>query len=181
MRITLPVLLVVALSGCGRPLPRLGEVPHFQLTDQSGKTFDSTVLDGHVWVADFVFTNCEGPCPRMTSHMHQLQTRTDKDIRLVSFTVDPARDTPPVLEAYAKKFAYDASRWSFLTGEIATLNNLDEKAFKLGTVAEGELDHSTRFALVDQKGRIRGYYGLSDGNPVEQIAKDAERLQKESS
>ncbi|HVV46954.1 MAG TPA: SCO family protein [Bryobacteraceae bacterium] len=181
MRITLLVLVVAALCGCGRPLPKLGEVPHFQLTDQAGKNFDSSVLDGHVWVADFVFTNCEGPCPRMTSHMHQLQTRTDKDIRLVSFTVDPARDTPPVLAAYAKKFAYDASRWSFLTGEIATLNNLDEKAFKLGTVAEGELDHSTRFALVDQKGRIRGYYGLSDGNPVEQIAKDAERLQKESS
>jgi protein SCO1/2 len=181
MRITLLVLVVAALCGCGRPLPKLGEVPHFQLTDQSGKTFDSSVLNGHVWVADFVFTNCEGPCPRMTSHMHQLQAKTDKDIRLVSFTVDPARDTPPVLAAYAKKFAYDASRWSFLTGEIATLNNLDEKAFKLGTVAEGELDHSTRFALVDQKGRIRGYYGLSDGNPVEQIAKDAERLQKESS
>jgi protein SCO1/2 len=113
--------------------------------------------------------------------MHQLQTKTGKDIRLISFTVDPARDTPPVLEAYAKKFAYDASRWSFLTGEIATLNNLDEKAFKLGTIAEGEIDHSTRFALVDQKGRIRGYYGLSDGDPVERIAKDAERLRKESS
>ena len=64
---------------------------------------------------------------------------------------------------------------------MATLNNLDEKAFKLGTIGDGEIDHSTRFALVDQKGRIRGYYGLSDGDPVAQIAKDAERLQKESS
>ena len=181
MRIPLLALVAVALAGCGRPLPKLGEVPHFQLTDQSGKTFDSSALDGHVWVADFVFTNCEGPCPRMTSHMHQLQTKTDRDIRLISFTVDPARDTPPVLAAYAKKFAYDSNRWSFLTGQVATLNNLDEKAFKLGTIGDGEIDHSTRFALVDQKGRIRGYYGLSDGDPVAQIAKDAERLRKDAS
>jgi protein SCO1/2 len=181
MRIPLLALVAIALCGCGRPLPKLGEVPHFQLTDQAGRTFDSAALDGHVWVADFVFTNCEGPCPRMTSHMHQLQTKTDKDIRLVSFTVDPARDTPPVLEAYAKKFAYDSNRWSFLTGKIATLNDLDANAFKLGYVAEGELDHSTRFALVDRKGQIRGYYGLSDGDPVTRIAKDAEQLRKASS
>jgi protein SCO1/2 len=171
--------MVAALSGCGRPLPTLGEVPHFQLTDQSGRAFDSSVLNGHVWVADFVFTNCEGPCPRMTSHMHQLQTKTDKNIRFVSFTVDPKRDTPPVLEAYAKKFAYDSNRWSFLTGQIATLNNLDQNAFKLGIISEEDIGHSTRFALVDQKGRIRGYY--SEGDPIDKLAKDAEHLQRESS
>jgi len=181
MRIPLLALVLAALAGCGRPLPTLGEVPHFQLVDQSGRAFDSSQLNGHVWVADFVFTNCEGPCPRMTSHMHQLQTKTDNNIRLVSFTVDPARDTPPVLETYAKKFAYDSNRWSFLTGQVSTLNDLDEKAFKLGTIGDGEINHSTRFVLVDGKGRIRGYYGLSDGDPVAAIAKDAERLQKEAS
>ena len=183
MRIALLSLCLLMLAGCAdrRPLPVLGNVPAFQLTDQSGRTFDSSsALAGHVWVADFVFTNCEGPCPRMSSHMHSLQTKTDADVKLVSFTVDPARDTPAALETYAKKFAFDNKRWSFLTGEVATLNNLDEKAFKLGTIGD-EIEHSTRFALVDQKGQIRAYYALSDGNPEDKIAKDAARLQKESS
>ena len=172
--------LCLLLAGCsGKPLPVLGEVPAFQLIDQSGQTFSSATLNGHVWVADFVFTNCEGPCPRMSSHMHALQTKTDADIHLVSFTVDPARDTPPVLATYAAKFAYDHARWSFLTGPVPTLNMLDETAFKLGTIGE-EIEHSTKFALVDKQGRIRGYYGLSDGSPEDRIAKDASRLEKES-
>lgn len=181
MRTFIAGLALILLSGCGRPLPVLGNVPAFQLVDQSGQTFESAKrLAGHVWVADFVFTNCEGPCPRMSSHMHAIQTKTDADVKLVSFTVDPARDTPQVLGAYAKKFAFDSSRWSFLTGEVATLNNLDENAFRLGTIGQ-EIEHSTRFALVDKKGQIRGYYGISEGNPAERIAKDAARLEKESS
>jgi protein SCO1/2 len=171
------------LAGCAnRPLPVLGDVPAFHLTDENGNTFSSSTLNGHVWVADFVFTNCEGPCPRMSSHMHALQTRTDSAIKLVSFTVDPKRDTPPVLAAYAKKFESDAARWSFLTGDVATLNTLDQNAFKLGTVNDGDdIEHSSYFALVDKTGHIRGYYGLSDGKPEDKIAKDAERLEKESS
>jgi len=174
------VCLVLAACG-GKPLPVLGDVPAFQLTDQLGRTFSSSsTLNGHVWVADFVFTNCEGPCPRMSSHMHGLQQKTDSAVKLVSFTVDPARDTPPVLAAYAKKFNNDSSRWFLLTGEVATLNALDRDAFKLGSIGD-EIEHSTYFALVDKKGHIRGFYGLSDGNPEDRIAKDAARLEKESS
>ena len=110
MRLSLLIVCLV-LAGCGqKPLPVLGSVPAFQLTDQLGRTFSSAALDGHVWVADFVFTNCEGPCPRMSSHMGALQGKTDSAVKLISFTVDPARDTPPVLAAYAKKFGNDSSR-----------------------------------------------------------------------
>jgi protein SCO1/2 len=174
--------LCVFLVGCAqKPLPVLGDVPAFQLTDQQGRTFSSaSALYGHVWVADFVFTNCEGPCPRMSSHMHNLQTKTEGAVKLVSFTVDPKRDTPEVLAEYSKKFGVDANRWSFLTGTVATLNMLDQDAFKLGTVGD-EIEHSTRFALVDKKGHIRAYYALSDGNPEDKIAKDVSRLEKESS
>ena len=180
MRICL-LSICLLLAACGqKPLPVLGDVPAFQLTDHLGRTFSSSALAGHVWVADFVFTNCEGPCPRMSSHMHALQEKTDPAVRLISFTVDPKRDTPPVLAEYAKKFGNDSTRWLMLTGEVATLNMLDQDAFKLGTIGD-EIEHSTRFALVDQKGHIRGYYGLSDGNPEDKIAKDVARLEKESS
>jgi protein SCO1/2 len=158
----------------------LGDVPPFQLTDHLGRNFSSAALDGHVWVADFVFTNCEGPCPRMSSHMRSLLGKTESAVKFISFTVDPARDTPPVLAAYAKKFGNDGTRWLFLTGEVATLNTLDQDAFKLGSIG-AEIEHSTRFALVDKQGHIRGYYGISDGDTEGKIARDAARLEKETS
>jgi cytochrome oxidase Cu insertion factor (SCO1/SenC/PrrC family) len=170
--------LILTACAPSRPLNILGEVPAFELTSQRGNQFNRSALDGHVWVADFVFTNCQGPCPRMSSHMRALQNATDPGVRLVSFTVDPDRDTPAVLAAYGKRFGADDSRWAFLTGDKATLNMLDQDAFKLGTIGAG-MDHSTRFVLVDKKARIRGYYGISEGDPVAKITEDAARLEKE--
>ena len=172
--------LVCFLAGCARekPLPVLGEIPQFELLNQQGRKFDRSSLDGHVWVADFIYTNCEGPCPRMSSRMHSIQGATGPGVKLVSFTVDPQRDTPQALAEYGRKFAADDTRWTFLTGDTATLDMLDHDAFMLGNVGAG-LDHSTRFVLVDKKGRVRGYYGLADGDPVARVAKDAARLETE--
>jgi protein SCO1/2 len=174
------LIFAVLFASCARqkPLRVLGEVPEFQLLDQKGQKFERSALDGHVWVADFVYTTCQGPCPRMSSHMRALQKATDASVKLVSFTVDPENDTPPVLAAYARRFSADAARWSFLTGDKETLNSLDYNAFKLGALGVA-MDHSTRFVLVDKKGRIRGYYGIAEGNPVDKIARDAARLEKE--
>lgn len=174
------LMCAMLLSGCApqKPLKVLGEIPPFQLLDQSGGKFDSAALSGHIWVADFIYTTCQGPCPRMSSHMRALQQATGAQLKLVSFTVDPDNDTPAVLAAYAARFSAGSASWSFLTGDKETLNALDRDAFKLGTIGAG-MDHSTRFVLVDQKGRIRGYYGIAEGNPVDRIVKDAARLEKE--
>ena len=174
------ILIPLMLAACAhKPLPVLGDVPQFELTSQRGQKFSSAVLAGHVWIADFVYTNCQGPCPRMSSRMRALQGATNPDVHLVSFTVDPERDTPDVLEAYGKRFAADDSRWSFLTGSKDTLNVLDHDAFKLGSIG-AEMDHSTRFVLVDRKGRIRGYYGIADTDLVKKLSGDAARLEKET-
>ena len=109
--------------------------------------------------------------------MHSIQGATDPAVRLVSFTVDPARDTPQALAEYGKKYSANDSRWTFLTGDPAVLNALDRDAFKLGTL---NMDHSTRFVLVDKAGRVRGYYGLFDGDPVAKLKKDAVRLEAEN-
>ena len=100
------VLLALLLTGCAKqkPLEVLGEVPQFQLTDQQGRPFTRSALDGHVWIADFIFTTCQASCPRMSARMRALQKSTDPAIKFVSFTVDPDNDTAPVLEAYAKRF-----------------------------------------------------------------------------
>jgi protein SCO1/2 len=171
-------LLPILLAGCARqkPLPVLGEIPQFELLNQQGSKFGRSALDGHVWIADFIFTNCESSCPRMSSKMHLVQGATGPQVKLVSFTVDPARDTPQALAEYGKKYSADTRRWTFLTGDTATLDMLDHDAFKLGNL---NMDHSTRFVLVDKKGRVRGYYGLFDGDPVARLAKDAARLEAE--
>ena len=158
----------------------LGSVAPFELTAQTGQLFDSRVLDGKVWVADFFFTSCNGPCPRMSAQMRQIQDRLRDapDVRFVSVTVDPQRDTPEVLAAYAKRQNAREGVWNFLTGEQKQLHNLYRYQFKLGDI-DGSLEHSTRFALVDRKGRIRGYYGSFDDEMVAKVVADARRLTNE--
>jgi protein SCO1/2 len=175
LSIALPLVL---LAGCApeKPLPVLGEIPQFELLNQQGRKFDRSSLDGHVWVADFIYTNCESSCPRMSSKMHAIQGATGAGVKLVSFTVDPQRDTPQALAEYGRKYSADNARWTFLTGDTATLDMLDHDAFRLGNL---NMDHSTRFVLIDKKGRVRGYYSLLDGDPVARLAKDAVRLETE--
>src|SRR5262245_6698795 len=76
-------------------------LPDFSLTDQTDKTVTLADLKGKVWVADFIFTNCGGTCPMMTGQMRKLQGLVPADIRMVSITVDPSRDTSKALAAYA--------------------------------------------------------------------------------
>jgi len=174
--------IAAALTACS-PAPAfeiLGSVPQFELTARDGHPFNSQVLAGKIWVADFIYTTCPGPCPRMTSQMHEVESALQQvpDVRLVSFTIDPATDTPAVLAAYAKEHGASPANWYFLTGPVSTLQMLDRDAFKLGNI-DGTLQHSTRFTLVDRKGRIRGYYDTSDASSIPKVISDAKALARE--
>jgi len=179
------VILAVACFtfGCMRPapLPVFGEVLRFQLISETGQVFDSHLLDGHVWVADFFYTTCDGPCPMMSSKMRLIQNQTAAempDVRLVSFTVDPEHDTPAVMAEYARHFKQDPSRWTFLTGEKALLTEVGLRSFKLNPV-DGSMGHSTRFTLVDRNGRIRGYYISGDDGFMPKLMHDIRQLEQE--
>jgi len=175
--------LSLAIAACVKPtpLPVLSEVPQFTLVSDTGQAFDSHALDGHIWVADFVYTTCDGPCPMMSAHMRRIQDQTAaeySDVRFVSFTVDPAHDTPPVLAEYAKRYRRDPKRWFFLTGETAALNQVCLNGFKLNSV-DGSMTHSTRFALVDRQRRIRGYYITSEDDFMPKLMHDIRQLERE--
>jgi protein SCO1 len=174
--------LSLALSGCLMSgLPTITEVPPFTLTAQDGSEFRSAEsLKDKVWVADFFFTTCNGPCPRMSAQMKKLQQATEStpDVQLVSFTVDPAHDTPEVLAAYAQRFRANPARWHFLTGPPAALQTLSKDVFQLGDIGV-KLDHSTRFLLVDRRGRLRGYYSSADATTIQQLTEDIVKLKKE--
>lgn len=176
------VALALVWSGCTRraPLEVFGEIPRFELTAQDGKSFDSHVLTGKIWVADFIYTTCPGPCPRMTSQMREVQDAVSNlpDVRLVSFSIDPANDTPPVLAAYAKQHGASPAMWYFLTGPVPTLQMLDRDAFKLGNI-DGTLQHSTRFVLVDRQGRVRAYYDTSEPASISKVIADVRALARE--
>ena len=100
----------------------------------------------------------------------------EKDgIQLVSMTVDPAHDTPEVLDAYSKTYKASSGVWHFLTGEKERLNHLSKDVFKLGLV-DGSKEHSTRFVLVDGTGQIRGYYLTSEPDAITRLIEDARGL-----
>jgi len=178
------ILVCLVISGCVRraALPVFGHVPDFQLTSQSGEPFDRKSLDGKIWVADFIFTHCSGPCPRMSAQMRRVQTAVSElpDVRLVSFSVDPERDTPPVLAEYARRYQAQPGRWFFLTGDRHAIDSLDRRAFMLGNV-DGTMQHSTRFVLIDRHGSIRGYYGTSEDDPTVRLIVDIRRLARDNS
>jgi protein SCO1 len=184
MKLVVLAALSLTLIACGphqSALQVFYDVPEFQLTAQDGQPFDSKVLRGKIWVADFIYTTCPGPCPRMTSQMREVQKGIGKmeGVKLVSFTVDPARDTPPVLAAYAKEHGASTDNWYFLTGPPETLQHLDRDVFKLGNV-DATLQHSTRFIVIDRQSRIRGYYDSSESRAVQKVIADVFELARET-
>jgi protein SCO1 len=182
MKPVLVALSFLVLAACIKPspLPEMGEIPQFQLISQTGQPFDSKILDGHIWVADFIYTTCTGPCPMMTTSMRQFQNSTAEfpDVYLISMTVDPVHDTPAVLAEYAGHFKQDKSRWFFLTGDLAKLNDLGVHAFKLNSV-DGSLTHSTRFVLVDGLRHIRGFYTYGEDSFMRDLLHDVRQLERE--
>jgi protein SCO1/2 len=183
MRIFAMTVSFVLMFGCARgpDLIKLYPVPEFSLTDQTETTVTLQDLKGKVWIADFIFTNCGGTCPMMTDKMRKLQQAIPSGIQMVSFTVDPMRDTPKVLAHYAAEHGASRDRWLFLTGDKESLYELCLKGFKLplddqgGTPAE-PIAHSTRFVLVDKQGDIRGYYSGTDEEDLTRLAADARKL-----
>lgn len=143
-------------------------IPEFTLTERHGQPVDSKELHGNVWVASFVFTRCTGPCPQVTGTMTRLQSELklseQPNLRFVTFTVDPERDTPDELKEYAKKFRADEQQWLFLTGTEAKMHDLLKNGFKVSaqrspTPKPGEeFDHSSRLVVVDRSGNIRGFF-----------------------
>ena len=165
----------------------LGVAPSFELTSADGTPFSSQTLAGRVWVMDFIFTRCAGPCPRMSSQMKALQKAfaDEPGVHFVSVSVDPVADSPPVLRAYAQKYEANPERWTFLTGGVVPIYDLIEKGFHLGAgpppdpekVGPGDLIiHSTRFILVDKAGTIRGTFLSEDPGFQEAVTQAIRRL-----
>jgi len=160
--------------------PPIAEVPDFSFTTQEGKTLTKADLLGKVWVADFIFTRCAGPCPIMTSHMAELASKVAKtpNVKLVSISVDPAYDTPEVLAQYAANVHADPTQWYFVTGPLDKVTTFTQQGMKQPLVSEpGAMpNHSTRFLVIDQAGMIRSCHDVSDPEAIQKILIDVGNL-----
>lgn len=175
-----------------RPLEGLrnfGTVPDFSLIERSGKRLELSDLHGKIWIANFIYTTCTDTCPLQSAEMAKLQEhlRQRTNVRLVSISVDPERDTPQVLSRYADRFKADPSLWLFLTGERGEIYRLAQDGFRLSAVpvsapsaSNGDaIIHSSRFVLVDTKKQIRGYYDSTDREALRRLKQDLKTLLQE--
>lgn len=162
-------------------------VPDFRLTERNGTTVTKADLLGKVWVASFVFTRCTGPCPAVTATVARLQEELKKqpDVRLVTFTVDPDRDTPDELKKYADRYGADPQRWLFLTGKEGEIHELATDGFKLLAAKKAdpkpgdEFDHSTKLAVVDRRGVVRAVFdgmAATSGGESDAVRRSVGRL-----
>jgi protein SCO1/2 len=183
-----------------------GEVPDFALTERSGRPVDRADLLGKVWLATFIYTQCPETCPLQSARVARLQTEftAEPDLVLVSITVDPERDTPAALAAYAERYGADPIRWWFLTGEKRAIYRLAKEGFRLGVVdpddpaqtggilrwlepapafathgSKGLVMHSSRFVLVDRQARIRAYHLPDDDASLGRLRRNLRTLLRE--
>jgi len=190
---TLCAILIAAVAGITflrvkyyqPPLPQIKAVPAFQLTERSGKPLGLEDLKGKVLLVDFIYSECPGPCPMISSRFSKLQEEVLKDpnVLMVSITLNPAHDTVKVLNQYAERFHASPDRWLFLTGDKSNVLDLVVKGFMITVLDQDDqkqpIIHSTKFALVDKQGIIRAYYDAADETNRMEILRGIHQLSRE--
>ncbi|MCS6917039.1 MAG: SCO family protein [Chitinophagales bacterium] len=165
-------------------VPVLWPVPDFRIAYSESDTLSASDLRGKVVVADFIFTHCGSICPQLSMTMRQIQESFRKDDRvvLISFTIDPERDSFPVLRDYAMRYGALPGKWFFLRADTSVIWPLAAEGFRVPVVytPEGglgfEFTHTNRLVLIDAEGRIRGFYNGLEKESVDQLYNDLGRL-----
>ncbi len=182
------ISLMAVLAACSNEIedPLNWEIESFNYMNQNEKMVSLDDLKGKVWMADFVFTNCETVCPPMTYNMTKLNEALVEegveDVQFVSFSVDPTVDTPDKIKAFMANYDLAKADWQFLTGysqeEIEAFAQQNFKALVRKPSEGTQVDHGTSFYLVDQDGKIIKVYPGFQDVPLEDIVNDIKILQE---
>ncbi|MEB2777035.1 SCO family protein [Algoriphagus sp. D3-2-R+10] len=148
-------------------------IPEFSFTNQEGEKVGREDMEGKVTIVDFFFTSCPSICPKMSAEMERVNDmfRDNDQIQIMSISIDPTYDTPEILKEYAEEHNADAGKWDFLTGGVQETYDLAKCGFIIPTVdglgVPDDFVHSDKFVLVDELGRIRGYYSGTSREDVD--------------
>ncbi|MBY6037722.1 SCO family protein [Fictibacillus nanhaiensis] len=161
------------------------DVQSFTFKDQNNESFGSTDLTNKVWMANFIFTNCETVCPPMTAHMAKLQQMAKEEgveVDFVSFSIDPKRDNAKALTKFGENYDADFSNWHFVGGyEQDEIEKFAKESFKTPITADPNSDqfiHATAFFLVDKNGKVVSRYDGVENTPYKQIIEDMKKEAK---
>ena len=182
----------------GHELIKFEQVPNFEFTNQDNVLITNKNYENKVYIIEFFFTSCPTICPVMNKSMVKIQNEFygNPDFGMASISIDPKRDTPEVLKAYAKKNDITLKTWYLLTGEKDAIYAFSHDGFRLyvgeNKDVEGGFEHSGLFALIDKEGYIRSrtvksgenvnpikYYNGLDDNEVQWLKEDIAILLKE--
>ncbi len=164
-------------------------VAPFSFTNQDGKTITNQDVKGKVCVVSYFFATCKGICPRMNENMTQVYKayRGNKDVIILSHTVDPKKDTVAALKAYSLRFDADPNQWMFLTGSKKELYDMarysyliNAKEDTVGVNIENDFIHDEHYSLVDRHGRIRGFYNGLEQSDIKKLIEDIKALLQET-
>lgn len=163
-------------------------ISDFSFKNQFNRTISLDNVKGKVFVAEYFFTTCGSICPRMTDQMLRIQAafKSEKNVAILSFTVDPDVDTVEQMERYAKEHKIVHPNWHLLTGDKTKLYELARRSFFVLKPAEAknqgdvgsDFIHTNNFVLVDQQQRIRGYYDGTNPHEVDELIGDMRQLLK---
>lgn len=169
------------------------KIAPFAFTNQNGKKVTNKDYEGKIYVADFFFTTCQTICPKMTDNMVWLQDKIKDNpkVKLLSHSVFPNEDTVEVLKKYAKEKGVVDSKWNLVTGNQKEIYKIARQSYLVVKTGKPEelydMVHTENFVLVDQKGRIRGFYnGLNIDEKVKgeknlkQLLEDIELLSEKN-
>jgi len=162
------------------------QVNNVSLQNQLGEQVSLDQLKGKVIVADFFFTHCASICPILTRNMKHLQDglklkddmkRIDTTfVQFLSFSVDPVRDSVPVLKKYADRYGVNSDVWWLLTGPKRTIYDFALNELKLGIQDSVSVDsnfvHTDYMVLIDKDRVVRGYYHGTDTAAVAKLGDD---------
>lgn len=184
-KMLLPVIGEKTVSATNREDTIYHRVGDFSLLNQYGETISNQTVEGRIYVADFFFATCQSICPRMSSQLVRVQDafKNDKDVLILSHTVNPMHDTVAVLNEYAKGYGAIKGKWHFLTGDKKYIYGLAKDSYLVNALQddgtpEGFL-HSELFILVDTHRRIRGMYDGTDSTDVNRLISEIRLLETE--
>ena len=179
-------------------LMKFEEVPPFEFENQYGLMIGNADYKNKVYVVEFFFTSCPTICPRMNENMVKIQNEFygNPSFGILSISIDPEKDSPEVLKAYADEKGATLKNWNFLTGDKEEIYSFSNDGFRLyageNKDVEGGFEHSGLFALIDKNGFIRSrtvmngdienpikFYNGLDEKEIQWLKEDINLLLKE--